>query len=95
MPGSDLVGLRIRNTENVEDKVVGINLRRRNHLKTDVAWAVLGKVIQNNAIFGLSDRLEVHLHHVSMQAGNGKRAENTNCLLLDVMSSIKKCIVGV
>jgi hypothetical protein len=32
----DLVGLRIRNTENVQDKVVCISLRRRDQLKPDV-----------------------------------------------------------
>ena len=46
----DLVGLRIGNTENVQDKVVGISLRRRDKLKliwAEVYWgrsfkAVLG-----------------------------------------------------
>jgi len=71
VPRRDLVGLRIRNTENVEDKVVGISLRRRDHLKPDVVWAVLGKAIQSNARFGLRDYLEVHLDHVRMPAGNG------------------------
>ena len=32
----DLVGLRIRNTENAQDKVVGISLRRCDQLKRDV-----------------------------------------------------------
>ena len=50
----DLVGLRIRNTENVQDKVVAISLRRRNQLKPDMVWGVLGKVIQSNARFGLA-----------------------------------------
>jgi len=49
VPDRDLVGLRIRNTENVQDKVVGISLRRRDQLKGDVVWSVLGKVIQSNA----------------------------------------------
>jgi len=71
IPGRDLVGLRIRNTENIKDKVVGINLRRRDQLKPDVIWAVHGKVIQTDARFGLSDRLEVHVDHVRMLAGNG------------------------
>ena len=53
----DFVGLRIRNTENVQDKVVGITVRRCDELKTDVVWGVLGKVIQSNARFGLADRL--------------------------------------
>ena len=46
-------------------------------VKPDVVWAVLGKVIQSNARFGLSDRLEVHLDHVRMPVGNGKKAEKT------------------
>ena len=73
VPDRDLVGLRIRNTENVQDKVVGISLRRRDQLKPDVVWAVLGKVIQSNARFGLSDRLEVHLDHVRMPVVTVKR----------------------
>jgi len=32
VPDRDLVGLRIRNTENVQDKVVGISMRRRDQL---------------------------------------------------------------
>ena len=77
MHNRDLVRLRIRNTENVQDKVVGISLRRCDQLKPDVVWGVLGKVIQSNAKFGLADRLEVHLGHVRMPAGNGRTAEKT------------------
>jgi len=95
VPDRGLVGLRIRNTENVQDKVVGIILRRRQQLKPDVVWAVLGKVIQSNARFGLSDRLEVHLDHVRMPAGNGRMAEKTKVRTLNVLSEIKKSIVVV
>ena len=66
----DLVGLRIGNTENVQDKVAGIRLRRHDQLKPDVVWVVLGKDVQSNARFGLTDRLEVHLDHVLMPAEN-------------------------
>jgi len=76
VPGRDLVGLRIRNTLNVQDKVVGISLRRRDQLKPGVVWCVLGKVIQSNDRFALTDLLEVHLDNVRMPAGNGKKAEN-------------------
>jgi hypothetical protein len=38
VPGRDLVGLRIRNTENVGDKAVGIILRRWDQLEPDVLW---------------------------------------------------------
>ena len=93
MPDRDLVGLRILNTENVQDKVFGISLRRRDQLKPDVVWAVLGKVIQSNARFGLSDRLEVHLDHVRMPVGNGR--EKTKGRSLDVLSAIKRSIVLV
>jgi hypothetical protein len=34
----DFVGLRIRNTENVRDKVFGISFRRRDQLKPGVVW---------------------------------------------------------
>jgi hypothetical protein len=89
----DLVGLRIRNTENVQDKVVGSSLRRRDQLKPDVVWGVLGKVTQSNARFGLADRLEIHLDHVRMPAGNGR--EKSKGRSLDVMSAIKRSIVVV
>jgi len=41
------------------------------------------------------DRLEVHLEHVRLPAGNGKAAEKTKGRSLDVMSAIKKSIVSV
>jgi len=71
------VGLRIRNTENVQDKVVGISFRRRDQMKHDLIWSVLSKVIQSNARFGLTNRLEAHLDHVRIPVGNGKLAEKT------------------
>jgi len=71
VPGRDLVGLRIRNTEDLQDN--GISLLRRDQLKPDVVWGVLAKMIRCNARFGLTERVEVHLDHVRMPAGNGKR----------------------
>ena len=91
----DFVGLRIRNTGNVQDNEVGISLRRLDQLKPDVVWGVLGKVVQSNARFGLPHRLEVHLDHVRMTAGNGKRAEKTKGKSVRVMSAIKMSIVVV
>ena len=41
----DLVGLRIRNTENVPDNVVGISFWRRDQLKPVVVWRVLGEFV--------------------------------------------------
>jgi hypothetical protein len=74
---------------------VGISLRRRDQLKTDVVCEVLGKVIQSNARFGLTDRLEVRLDYVRIPAGNGQLAEKTKGRSLDVLSAIKKSIVVV
>ena len=43
VPERNLVGLRIRNTENVENKVLGISLRRRDKLKPDVVGPYSGR----------------------------------------------------
>jgi hypothetical protein len=91
--GRDLVGLRIRHIENVEDRVVGISMWCRDQFKPDVVWDVLGRFIQSNARFGLTDRLEVYLDHVRMPAGNGR--EKTKGWSLDVLSAIRKSIVVV
>ena len=53
----NFVGLRIRNNENVQDKVVGISFWLRDQLNPNVVWGVLCKVIQNNTKFGLSKHL--------------------------------------
>jgi len=55
----------------MEDKLLGINLRRRDQLKPVVVWDALGKFIQSNDSFGLRDRLEVDLDSIRMLAGNG------------------------
>jgi hypothetical protein len=89
----DLVGLRIRNTENVKDKVVGISFRRRLELKRDVVRGVLGKVVKSNVTFGLCDRFEVHLDNVRIPVSKGR--EKTKGRHLDVLSAIKKSIVNV
>jgi hypothetical protein len=93
VPDRDMVGLTIRHNENVKDKVVGIIMRRREQLKPNVVWDVLRKVIQSNARFGLTDRLEVRMDHVRMPAGNGR--ENTKGRSLDILSAVKKSIVVV
>ena len=90
VPDRHLVGLRIRDTENVQRKVVCISFRCRDQLKPDVVWGVLGKVIQSNARFGLNDRLEVNLDHVRMPAGNGRTAEKTKVLYLHDLTAIKR-----
>jgi len=49
MRDRDLVVLRIRNTENVQYKRVGASFRRRDKLKPNVGWGVLGKVVLSNS----------------------------------------------
>jgi hypothetical protein len=71
MPGIDLVGLRIRNTENIQD-VVGISFRRWEKLKPDVVQDMLSNIIHSDARFGLTDRPEVHLENVRMPSRNGR-----------------------
>jgi hypothetical protein len=89
----DLVGLRIRNTENVQDKVVGISSQCLDQFKPDLVWEIISKVIQSNARFGFNDRLEVHLDHVRMLASNGRMSEKKKGRSLDVMSAIKKILL--
>ena len=93
VPDKYLVGLRKRNTENVQDKVIGISLRCRDQFKPGVVCEVLGKAIQRNARFALTDRLEVHLDHARMPARNDR--EKTKGRPLNMLSVIKSLIVLV
>ena len=47
------MGLIIRKTENVQDKVIGIGHGSRDQLEPDVVRDLLSKVIQNNVRFCL------------------------------------------
>jgi len=87
----DLVGLRIRNTDNVQDKVVDISFRRRDQLKSYLVWDKLSKGIQSKSSYCMTDRLEVHLDRVRIPAGSGD--EKTKGRSLDVLNAIKKRIV--
>lgn len=89
----DLVGLSIRNTGNVQDNVVGIGFQRRDQHKHDVVWGVLGKVVLSNAIFGLSDRFEVHIERVRMLSRSSQRDEKKKGRSLGEKSEIKKSVV--
>ena len=64
-------------------------------MKPDLICAVLSQVIQSNARFGLTNRLEVQLDNVRIPVGNGKSAEMKKGRSLDVLSSIKRSIVAV
>lgn len=66
----DLVDLRIRDTDNIQDMLEGISFLRRDQLKFDV-----GKVFQSNARFGQGDRFEVHLDQVRMSVVMAKSCQ--------------------
>jgi hypothetical protein len=93
IPGRDLVGMRIRNIENVCDKVVCISFRPCDQFSYNLVWEALGKVVQSNAVFGLTDRLEVCFDHVRMPLGKGR--VRTKGRSLDVMGAVKRSIVVV
>jgi hypothetical protein len=59
-----------------------------------VVLSVLGKAIQSNASFGLTNRLEVHLDNMRMSVGNGNGVKPKR-RSLDVLSAIKNGIVVV
>jgi hypothetical protein len=61
-------------------------------MNPDVVWELLG-VIQSNARFGLTDRLEVRLDHVRLPAGNGKLAGKKKGRSIDVMSATMKALL--
>jgi hypothetical protein len=56
---SDMVGLTISNTVNMQDKAIGIRFRRRDQLSENVIWSVFQKVAQSNARFNAPDSLIV------------------------------------
>jgi hypothetical protein len=70
----DCVGLKITNTENATDKAMWLSFRRRDQLKPDIIMELLEKVIQSNARFGLSDRLEISFDCVRLPSGNREKS---------------------
>jgi hypothetical protein len=66
-----MVELIINNTEYMMDSIVRVNLRHRDQLKPGVVWDALGKVIQSNDRFDLTDQLEFDIGNIRMLAGNG------------------------
>jgi hypothetical protein len=56
---------------------------------------LLGKVVQSNARFGLSDRLEIHADYVTLPSVYGKRALKPKRQSLNKLSKNKTSIVRV
>jgi hypothetical protein len=70
IPDRDLVGLTIRNTENMADKPGGIAFRRRDQIQSDFIWSVLRKVIQSNARNAIAYICKCR-DHTSFPSGHG------------------------
>jgi hypothetical protein len=90
---SDMVGLTIRNTVNMQDKAIGISFRRRNQISENVIWSVFQKVAQSNARFNALDTMIVDVHSVRMPVGFG--GVKTKGRQLSVMAHLKNSIIEV
>jgi hypothetical protein len=90
-----MVGIPIRNEENVQDKAIGINFRRIDQLTPDVIWTVFGKVAQSNARFNALDKLVLNIHYVKIPIGNGSGGIAAKGRLLANMDHLKTGIVEV
>jgi hypothetical protein len=66
---SDMVGLTIRNDENMSDRALGISFRRNDQLSAEAIRSVLENFSQSNAIFNVLDRLVIQLHAVRVPSG--------------------------
>jgi hypothetical protein len=88
---SDLVGLTIRSTVNMQDKATGISFRRKDQLSENIIWSVFEKVAQYNARFNALDSLIVEVHSVRMPVGFG--GFKTTGRQLSVMAHLKSCII--
>jgi hypothetical protein len=90
---SDMVGLSIRNTVNMQDKGIGISFRRRDQLSENVIWSVFQKVAQFNARFNVLDTMIVDVNSVRMPVGFGGDVLKTKGRQLSVMEHLKKSII--
>lgn len=103
-----MVGLRIRNNENVQDNVMGISFLRRDQLNPSNAelipvchlMALLGvhHILHDGGLRVKPDVVRDvlgKLDHVRVPAGNRRKAEKTKGRSLEVMGAIKKGIVVV
>jgi len=71
---SDMVGLTIRNEVNMQDRAIGISLRRKDQISEEVIWSVFNKVAQSNARYNALDKLVVVVHSVKMPVGFGRKS---------------------
>ena len=89
-----MVGISIRNENNMRDKAIGISFRRKDQLSTDVILNVWQKVTQSNSRFNALDKLVLQVHSVKMPVGFEKVMKNKG-RPLDVLAYVKTSIVKV
>jgi len=85
---SDMIGVKIRNEVNVQDKAIGISFRRKDQITGDVIWSVFEKVAQSNARFNALDKLVMTVRSVKTPTGHGRIA--TKSRPLQTMVHLKK-----
>jgi hypothetical protein len=90
-----LVGITISNEENVQDKSIGINSRRRGQITPDVIWSVFGKVVQSNARFNALDKLIMAVHSVKMPVGYGGAEITAKGKPLETIVHLKRSFIKV
>jgi len=86
----DMVGIKIRNQVNQNDKPIGIIFRWKDQLSADVIWSVFEKSPSR-----ILDKLVVTVHSVRMPVGFRKSAIESRGRPLSVMSRLKTSIVEV
>ena len=91
---SDMVGISIQNSDNQQDRPIGLSFRRREQVSRGVLWSVLEKVMPSNARYQALDTLTFHVHSVKMPVGFGK-AGTSKGRSLSVMAHLKRSIVEV
>jgi len=73
----DMVGIKIQNQVNQNDKPIGIRFRRKDRLSGEVIWNVFEKVSQSNVRFNSLVTLVVTVHSVKMPVGFGRVAHKS------------------
>jgi hypothetical protein len=92
---SDMLGVSIRNEENMRDKAIGISFRRKDQLSTEVIKNVWQKVTQSNSRFNAWDKVVLEVHSVKKPVGFGGDGRKTKDRPLGVLAHLKRSIVKV
>jgi len=90
-----MVGITIQNQVNLNDKPIGISMRRKDQLLGEVIWSVFEQLSQFNARFNALNTIIVTVHSVRMPVGYGKHAIKSKGRPFSVMAHLKSSIVEV